>query len=191
MGGGVGGTLLLLVVGLLFGQDGIDALTGGGGQDTGAQTAQSSVEQERAQRCRTGADANQYADCRMIATANSLNQFWANYLPQAAGVQYVRPGVELYRGQDATACDTASSAVGPFYCPRDETVWLDVAFFDELQTQFGAQGGPLAEEYVLAHEFGHHIQNQIGTLGYAQQDPQGAQSGAVRVELQADCLAGV
>ena len=188
VGGGLGGGLLLLVVGLLFGQDGIDAITGGGGQDTGSQ---SSVAQERAERCRTGEDANRYTDCRMIATAQSLDQFWEDYLPQATGEQYVMPGVELFEGQTATGCGAASSAVGPFYCPADETAYLDIAFFDELQTQFGAEGGPLAEEYVLAHEFGHHIQNQIGTLGYAQQDPQGPASGAVRVELQADCLAGL
>ena len=188
VGGGLGGGLLLLVVGLLFGQDGIDAITGGGGQDTGSQT---SVEQERAERCRTGEDANRYTDCRMIATAQSLDQFWEDYLPQATGEQYVMPGVELFEGQTNTGCGAASSAVGPFYCPADETAYLDIALFDELQTQFGAEGGPLAEEYVLAHEFGHHIQNQIGTLGYAQQDPQGPESGAVRVELQADCLAGL
>lgn len=188
VGGGLGGGLLLLVVGLLFGQDGIDAITGGGGQDTGSQT---SVEQERAERCQTGEDANRYTDCRMIATAQSLDQFWEDYLPQATGEQYVMPGVELFEGQTNTGCGAASSAVGPFYCPADETAYLDIAFFDELQTQFGAEGGPLAEEYVLAHEFGHHIQNQIGALGYAQQDPQGPESGAVRVELQADCLAGL
>jgi predicted metalloprotease len=190
VGGGIGGTLLLLVVGLLFGQDGIDALTGGGGggQDTGAQ---SSVQQERAERCRTGEDANQYTDCRMIATAQSLDQFWEEYLPATTGERYVLPDVSLFEGRTGTGCGAASSAVGPFYCPADETVYLDVGFFDELQTQFGAEGGPLAEEYVLAHEFGHHIQNQIGTLGYAQRDPQGADSGAVRVELQADCLAGL
>jgi len=189
VGGGLGGALLLLVVGLLFGQDGIDAITGGGGgEDTGSQTA---VEQERAERCQTGEDANQYTDCRMIATAQSLDQFWEDYLPRTTGEQYVMPGVELFEGQVGTGCGAASSAVGPFYCPADQTAYLDVAFFDELQTQFGAEGGPLAEEYVLAHEFGHHIQNQIGTLGYAQQDPQGPESGAVRVELQADCLAGL
>jgi hypothetical protein len=189
VGGGLGGALLLLVVGLLFGQDGIDAITGGGGgEDTGSQTA---VEQERAERCRTGEDANQYTDCRMIATAQSLDQFWEDYLPRTTGEEYVMPGVELFEGQVGTGCGAASSAVGPFYCPADQTAYLDVAFFDELQTQFGAEGGPLAEEYVLAHEFGHHIQNQIGTLGYAQQDPQGPESGAVRVELQADCLAGL
>lgn len=186
VGGGIGGTLLLLVVGLFFGQDGIDALTGGG-QDTGG----SASGQEQFAHCETGADANRYSDCRMIATAQSLDQFWEAYLPQAAGERYVLPGLELYQGRDSTACGTASAAVGPFYCPADRTVWLDVGFFDELQSQFGAEGGPLAEEYVLAHEFGHHIQHQIGTLGYAQQDPQGPESGAVRVELQADCFAGL
>lgn len=188
VGGGIGGTLILLIVGLLFGQEGIDALTGGGSQAGGSST---SVEQDRAERCRTGADANEYTDCRMIATAQSLDQFWEDYLPRATGEQYVLPGLVLFEQRTDTGCGAASSAVGPFYCPADETAYLDVGFFAELQRQFGAAGGPLAEEYVLAHEFGHHIQHQIGTLGYAQQDPQGPESGAVRVELQADCLAGL
>lgn len=187
VGGGLGGTLLLLVVGLLFGPDAVEQLTGGTGQGS---TTQGSPEEEFAH-CRTGEDANRYTDCRMIATAQSLDQFWEEYLPATTGEQYVQPGLRLFQGRTDTGCGAASSAVGPFYCPADETAYLDVGFFEQLQAQFGAEGGPLAEEYVLAHEFGHHIQHQIGTLGYAQQDPQGPESGAVRVELQADCLAGL
>ena len=91
----------------------------------------------------------------------------------------------------STGCGSATSAVGPFYCPADEQTYYDTAFFDELVAQYGASGGPLAQEYVVAHEFGHHIQNLTGVLGASASDPRGADSAAVRTELQADCYAGL
>jgi predicted metalloprotease len=96
----------------------------------------------------------------------------------------------IYEGQVQSGCGTASAQVGPFYCPLDSKVYVDASFFQELESKFGASGGPLAKEYVIAHEYGHHVQNLLGVLNRAQQDPQGPNSGAVRVELMADCLAG-
>ena len=96
----------------------------------------------------------------------------------------------IYQGQTPSGCGTANSQVGPFYCPLDAKVYVDASFFQELQSKFGADGGQLAKEYVIAHEYGHHVQDLLGILNRAQQDPQGANSGAVRIELMADCLAG-
>lgn len=188
VGGGVGGGLLL-ILSLIFGPGVVDELGlddgSGTAQEQGTGTAGGAISE-----CLTGADANEQLDCRILATAESLDSFWLPYLDQV-GVTYTQPGVVLFSGQENTGCGTATSAVGPFYCPADEQTYYDTAFFDDLVTRFGASSGPLAQEYVVAHEFGHHIQNLIGTLGAAQQDPQGAESGAVRVELQADCLAGM
>ncbi|MDN4611855.1 KPN_02809 family neutral zinc metallopeptidase [Arthrobacter burdickii] len=187
VGGGLGGGLLL-ILSLIFGPDVVNQL----GLEEGSTTTQEqdggSVDAINA--CNRGTDANEQLDCRILGTAESLDSFWQPYLDQF-GVSYTQPGVVLFTGSTDTGCGTATSAVGPFYCPVDEQTYYDTAFFDELVTRFGSSSGPLAQEYVVAHEFGHHIQNLIGTLGAAQQDPQGAESGGVRVELQADCLAGM
>jgi uncharacterized protein len=197
--GGVGGVILLVLY-LFFG----DALGGDGGgapqgqpqsqgmnvNDVGAAGTGGDAVSQQISQCRTGADANRDDTCRVIGTVNSVQDFWNGYLPQH-GKQYKPAKTILYQGSTQTGCGTGSSQMGPFYCPLDERVYIDVSFFNELSTNYGADGGPLAQMYVVAHEYGHHVQNLTGVLGRAQQDPQGPQSGAVRTELQADCYAGL
>jgi uncharacterized protein len=182
-----GGGLLVLIASLLgVPADVLEGFGLGGSGQEQQQAGGPGLQQE----CLTGADANERTDCRIVGTVNSLNDFWAGYLPRY-NMQYPVPHTVLFDGGVSTGCGNASSAVGPFYCPRDQTAYFDTSFFAELTSRFGASGGPLAEEYVVAHEFGHHIQSLTGAIDYSQQDPQGPESGAVRVELQADCYAGV
>ena len=185
VGGGVGGGLLL-ILSLIFGPGVVDEL----GLTDGTTTTQEQVGGGAVTDCVSGVEANERLDCRIVATAESLDSFWLPYLDRF-GVTYTPPEVELFTGRTNTGCGAATSAVGPFYCPVDEQTYYDTAFFDELVTRFGASSGPLAQEYVVAHEFGHHIQKLIGTLDAAQRDPRGPESGGVRVELQADCFAGM
>ena len=186
IGGGVGGIILLLV-GAYFGVD-LSGITDGG---SGSSQTTPGTQSTLATKCRTGADANKDAECRVVGTVNSVQDFWADALPKQAGVQYEQAQLVDYHGRTQSACGTASNAVGPFYCPTDRKVYVDPSFFDELTTRFGADDGALAQEYVVAHEYGHHVQDLLGVHGAAQQDPQGAESGSVRIELMADCLAGV
>lgn len=191
IGGGLGSIVLVLAVGMFFGQDGINMLnqvTGG----SGFNYEQVEGNAEDFAHCKTGEDANTNTDCNMVATANSLDYFWQTALPDQAGTAYAAPTLDLFKQQTvSTGCGAASQAVGPFYCPADQVAYVHTSFFDTMKTQLGATGGQSAEQYVLAHEYGHHIQNLLGDLKYSQYDPQGADSGAVRVELQADCYAGV
>ncbi|GAA3031052.1 neutral zinc metallopeptidase [Microbacterium dextranolyticum] len=135
--------------------------------------------------CRTGADANARIDCRLAAGTLSINQYWAK---QVSG--YREPQLIIVDGSTPTACGTASNATGPFYCPPEETVYIDPTFFDVLEQQFGDRTGPLAQLYVVAHEYGHHIQQITGVFDRYPSNGTGPRSNSVRAELQADCYAG-
>ncbi|HWM34776.1 MAG TPA: neutral zinc metallopeptidase [Pseudolysinimonas sp.] len=177
VGGGGLGILAIVLIGQLLGVDLSGIVDTGGGSGTGED---SSLEQ-----CQTGEDANENLDCRMKAAAASLEQYWAATLENASPTEVV-----LFTGGTNTGCGGATSAVGPFYCPTDETIYLDTAFFDQLRTQFGSSGGPLAQLYVVGHEWGHHIQNITGIMSQANLQTTGPTSDGVRLELQADCFAG-
>lgn len=178
---GGGGALLVLILALVFGQN-VDL-----NQILGSQADPQASPGSGYEQCRQGSDVAKNRECRFVAYTNSIQSYWASQLQGYKKIQ-----VQTFTGRVSTACGTATSAVGPFYCPGDTTVYLDTGFFDELTTKFGAQGGDAAEAYVFAHEFGHHIQNLTGVMRQAQgSSGTGPKSAAVRLELQADCYAGV
>ncbi|QFQ30137.2 hypothetical protein EEW87_007135 [Janibacter melonis] len=187
-GGGLLG-LIVLVLSLFFG-GGLPGGDGGGTDPQGGGQSQGFEE------CKTGADANRSAKCRMVGGENSLYDFWSNQ-PQVKaaldkqGQDFPPAKLNVYSGTTQSQCGTASNQVGPFYCPLDRGIYIDTDFFSIMETQLGAEDGPLAELYILAHEYGHHVQNLYGVLEESQKDPRGADSGAVRVELMADCFAGM
>ena len=191
-GGGVVGLVIFLAVMFLSnggggGTTGGDFLGGAGGGTI------SSTRSDLAQRCQTGADADRDEDCRIVGIVNSLQAYWTTAFRES-GQTYAPSDTRLFTGGTSTGgCGSASSAVGPFYCPADDTVYIDLGFFDELRTTYGAQGGDFAQAYVLAHEYGHHVQDLLGDSerarrSFEQSGPQGA---STRLELQADCYAGV
>jgi predicted metalloprotease len=187
----IGGGSALVVVGLIVVSQliGVD-LTGFAGLAGGGTDGQSQSQPETALDCETGADANASTDCLMVGAATSLDDYWAEEAA-AEGLSYRSPAdFVLFEQATSSGCGQASSATGPFYCPTDETIYLDTAFFGELKSRFGASGGSLSQLYVVAHEWGHHIQNLTGVLGSIDHSQTGPDSDSVRTELQADCYAG-
>ena len=184
-----GGGIIGLIVALLFG---INQLGSGPSGNSGlpgmdqVQGDNSTLQQE----CKTGADANTKQDCLVVAVVNSVQEYWSAELPKH-GTQYSESPTHLFTGATQTGCGQATSEVGPFYCPPDATVYIDLDFYHELESRFGAKGGRFAQAYVLAHEYGHHVQDLLGAMDRVGGDQQGAESASVRLELQADCYAGI
>ena len=183
-GGGIGGLIIAVVLFLLvsgvLGGGGLGALSDlgstGGGQPGGTLNPQS--------------DTDQF----LAYVVDDIQGFWGATFSES-GRDYPETRLVLFEGGTQSTCGPASSATGPFYCPADQKVYLDLGFFDQLESRFGAQGGDFAIAYVVAHEFGHHIQTVMGVSEsvqqQAQQDPSRQNDLSVRQELQADCLAGV
>ncbi|MEN1973811.1 KPN_02809 family neutral zinc metallopeptidase [Cellulomonas sp. P4] len=184
VGGGIGGLVLVALVVLLGGDPSqlLQGSTDGGGEQV-SQVGDCSAEQ-----------ANSDRACRLSATVQSLDAYWEQALP-AAGVQasaeQVQPGVVEFAQATDTGCGAASASTGPFYCPPDRTIYLDLSFYDLLASRYGSSGGPLAEMYVVAHEYGHHVQSLTGVFDRTDRSGTGDDSDSVRVELQADCYAGL
>ena len=177
--GGIGGLVIALIA-MFFGID-PSVVTGGGSTQTTTQS----------QPANTNSEEYQFID----KTEASLEQTWASIFQQS-GRNFNKPALVLYTGGTRSGCGTANSAVGPFYCPLDSKIYLDTSFFNVMQRQLGG-GGTFAYSYVVAHEFGHHIQNELGIADQVERKQQSARSEAeansysVRLELQADCFAGV
>ncbi|PRY46073.1 KPN_02809 family neutral zinc metallopeptidase [Umezawaea tangerina] len=198
-GGGIGGRVAvggggLSVVGLIIyfllsqfaggGGGGIQIPSGFGDVGQNQQVDSSALRDK----CKTGADANREDDCRAVAFINSIQAYWSDQFARS-GNTYKAVKTNFFQGGVNTGCGSATSAAGPFYCPADSEVYIDLAFFQELKTTFGATGGPFVEAYVLAHEYGHHVQNLLGTSSRVKEGT-GPTSDSVRLELQADCYAG-
>ena len=199
-GGGIG--MLFALVGSRFGIGGIivqglglmlfgfNPFSGGGGQQALSPQQQTQITKAGAEKA-CGVDAASTFSCRVLA---STEDTWAK-LFEAQGQRYTPAGLILYGDTGKSGCGAAQSAMGPFYCPTDQRVYLDTAFFGELQNRFKA-AGDFAQAYVIAHEVGHHVQYLDGTAAKVRQEQQaGSEAHAnglqVRMELQADCYAGV
>ncbi|MGP3533350.1 KPN_02809 family neutral zinc metallopeptidase [Microbacterium sp. RD1] len=173
---GIGGIVVLLLYAVTGGD--FSGLLGGGGQapqDEGTVIAN----------CETGQDANENDACRLAAGSLALDEYWETQLEG-----YRPPQPVIVDVSTPSACGTASNATGPFYCPPEETVYIDPTFFGLLRERFDATAGDLGQLYVLAHEYGHHIQNLTGVLEQYPANGTGPDSNGVRTELQADCYAG-
>jgi predicted metalloprotease len=183
---GLGGLLIVLVLSLIFKQN-FFALLGGGGSAAPGSAAVS--------RPNPAMDASEKPLVEFVTfVLNDTQKTWTAVLPEQAGMPYRHARLVLFRDSTESPCGGADSATGPFYCPGDEKVYIDLGFYDELKRRFGAPG-EFAQAYVLAHEIGHHVQKIIGVESKVSQlrrsNPRAGSQLSVAMELQADCLAGV
>jgi predicted metalloprotease len=181
---GLGGVVVLFILSLIFKRDFLSLLSTGSVGTTGT-----SISQPDAARDEQEKPLVQF----VTFVLNDVQNTWSQILP-AQGVPYRHAKLVLFRDAIDSGCGEAQSATGPFYCPEDEKVYIDLGFYDELKQRFGAPG-EFAEAYVLAHEIGHHVQKLLGIEGKVrtaqQRNPQSANQLSVGLELQADCFAGV
>jgi uncharacterized protein len=187
-GGGLGivGAIIFLTIYLLGGGNGLGQL----GQLDNASIGRGDTPSRIDQDCRTGEDANTRDDCRIVAVVNSVQTFW-NGVFERSNRRYAYANTVFFTDSIQTGCGYATSAVGPFYCPADKEVYIDLGFFDDVKDQLGVEVTPFVQAYVIAHEYGHHVQDQLGVLDQIRGSAQGPESKSVRSELQADCYAGV
>ena len=183
---GIGGALILLVLSLVFKQNFFALLGGGGGSSPNAPVAR---------HANPGRDQQEQPLVQFVSfVLDDTQKTWEQVLPEQAGRPYRHAKLVLFRNYTQSGCGGAESATGPFYCPQDEKVYIDLGFYDELRQRFGAPG-QFAQAYVLAHEIGHHLQKLLGTEARVERMNQGNRrlnnALSVKVELQADCYAGV
>lgn len=189
-GGGIGGLLLVGLFLLLGGSPSqVDDMLGQysapvQNETTGGEGA------EAFDHCNETDAADKYDDCRLIGAAMSVDQFWEKTLPEQYGAEYSEPGLVIFQDATTSGCGQASASTGPFYCGADQSAYFDVSFFSQLK-QLGGSDSSLAQMYIVAHEFGHHIQTLEGTIGQIDYRNPGKDSMAVKMEMQADCYAGM
>jgi len=189
-GGGIVGIIITIILVVAGGFFGVNQLGGGSGSSssTGDNT---NINQE----CADKSTRLKSLDCRNVLYINSIQAFWKDAEPQYFGKQYQPAKTVLFSNRVSTGCGAADSGTGPFYCPADDRVYIDLTFYQLLAKQLGAPG-EFAQPYVLAHEYGHHIQDLVGTEAKMRAAQNGASSSeknllSVKLELQADCYAGV
>ncbi len=189
-GMGIGGIILLLALSYFMGVNPLEMIFGGG-----AGLSPTSRRDVSTRQIPGGAPANDAGKVFAAKVLHTTERTWSRIFQNELGKTYVKPTLVLFRGRVRSACGMASAAMGPFYCPGDRKVYLDLSFYDDMKRKLGASGD-FAQAYVIAHEVGHHVQNLLGIAGKvaaARQRVSKARANAlsVRMELQADCLAGV